>query len=240
MKVLISNIVDRYLSPKKVASTWLEATAAHLGLDHIPEISDAAHRIAHILSSNGVQDKEVAYGVAWALQKRYGTSKDRTALDKALSKCAGDYSDAIAWGQTEICQKIATDWARIAGKGFLPGKSEPAKDTSSTPSTPSSGGGGGGNCFLPGTSVSTPIGNVFIENLSDGDEVLTFDPTSGKISNRPLKATSKWFDVPEHLTIGLETGSEIRCTASHRMLTSDGFKKAGSLTPEDTLRNVEN
>jgi hypothetical protein len=182
MKKIISSVADRYLSPKRLAAAWISKTARNLGLSQIPLISDEAHRLAYTLLSGGVEDKEVAYGVAWTLQKRYGKVKDPDLLNTTVAKFAGDYSNSIAWGHTEICQKIASDWARIAGKDYLPGHGSKPPSSSS----PSSGGGGGMNnvrgCFAKGTSILMSDGSSKpIEEVKVGDTVVSYDLDKGSI-----------------------------------------------------------
>lgn len=46
-------------------------------------------------------------------------------------------------------------------------------------------------CFLPGTLISTPTGEIAVENLNIGDEVLTLDPTTGASVARSITWVGK-------------------------------------------------
>jgi len=75
------------------------------------------------------------------------------------------------------------------------------------------GGGGGGGCFPAGTKISTPQGVKNIEDLKEGDEILSFN----KDKNIEIDVIEKVFEHENNkiLKITLWGGSVIRATPNH-------------------------
>lgn len=88
-------------------------------------------------------------------------------------------------------------------------------------------------CVQEGTLISTPTGQVPVEQILDGSEVLAFDSSSGQlVSARVHRAASKV--VQEVLEI--QVGSRVlRVTAEHPILTRRGWVEAGYLTENDEV-----
>jgi hypothetical protein len=87
-------------------------------------------------------------------------------------------------------------------------------------------------CILEGSQVATPRGDVPIESLRVGDQVITRvdgTETIGKVT------WTKAAPSREHLEIALENASTLRVTDQHPIATPDGFIKAGKLTSGDTV-----
>jgi hypothetical protein len=73
--------------------------------------------------------------------------------------------------------------------------------------------------FLAGTKISTSKGEVSIESLSVGDNVLSFDPNSLKTSeDRVEKIYTKIAD--EYYFLKFDNGSELKVTAHHPIFTN--------------------
>lgn len=77
-------------------------------------------------------------------------------------------------------------------------------------------------CFVAGTSVTTPDGQVPIEELRVGDSVVT--PYGAQSIKAVLRKKSHAL-----VRLILDDGSTIRCTPDHRFLTADGWVKASNL-----------
>jgi hypothetical protein len=209
------------IDPKKVAIDW---TARR---KHPSEVI----RLARIIHKGLGIDPIPAQATAYTLYARYLSTGTRTASD-LMAKVA----QVIEVPGQPLCRFIEAKWAsddspwgKVAGTpgGGGSGDSAPA---------PAYGAG----CFLPGTEIKVPGGTVPIEDLSSGDTITVFDPDTGLTSPRKLKDTTGLLDAPKHLSLNLEGGRKILCTEAHRMLTPDGFKKAGSLSAGDALRNADN
>jgi hypothetical protein len=98
---------------------------------------------------------------------------------------------------------------------------------------PTGGGGGSGGCFIAGTPIATPAGNVLIEDISVGDQVYSYDEnnreiTIGLVDHILRSSSNSVYDV----SIG---GQTFRCTWNHPWLTTRGWVKAKYLAPGDTV-----
>ncbi|HAZ29134.1 TPA: hypothetical protein DCY43_00020 [candidate division WWE3 bacterium] len=75
-------------------------------------------------------------------------------------------------------------------------------------------GGGEPACFLAGTKVDTPSGQKNIEDLKEGDKVLSFDKTTKKVVENyvltPVVTTKTGYYL-----IKTVSGREIKVTAEH-------------------------
>ena len=92
-------------------------------------------------------------------------------------------------------------------------------------------------CFHPDTMVKTKLGPVAISELSEGDEVLSYDETTEKFVWRPI---SNVVETPsaklQKVEVELENGQIIKCTSNHKWLTENrGWVEAGKLTIDDDL-----
>jgi len=93
--------------------------------------------------------------------------------------------------------------------------------------------GGSKGCFPAGTLVSTPLGNLPIENLKEGDEVFCFD-VDGTIHTSTVNSTSKHEDHPV-VRIKHWMGV-IYTTFNHWFLREDNtFQRVGDFSDNDAL-----
>jgi hypothetical protein len=76
------------------------------------------------------------------------------------------------------------------------------------------GGGGDDGCFLANTKISTTTGQKDIEEIKDGDMVLSFDPTTRKISENTVASVIKT-TKPSYFEITTKSGRVIKATAEH-------------------------
>jgi hypothetical protein len=95
---------------------------------------------------------------------------------------------------------------------------------------------GTGNCFVAGTPIATPAGEVSIERLRAGDEVWTLRPETGEVLVRRVSAT---FATPERDIVDVRVrGSDaaLRSTPEHPFLTLDrGWVVARDLAPGEPV-----
>lgn len=81
------------------------------------------------------------------------------------------------------------------------------------------------NCFIAGTKVITKRGLINIEDVKDGDYVLTSDDTW-----QPVNYTMSREYIEDLYKIEFEYGLEpVICTANHEFLTTDGWVRADRL-----------
>jgi intein/homing endonuclease len=94
---------------------------------------------------------------------------------------------------------------------------------------------GGGKCLHPETQVTMATGDSRpISDVSAGDEVMSFDRTSGEF--KEAEVWHRW-DNPDQdlLRIETKTGRVLRCSPDHKIRTFTGWKKAGKLTISDRV-----
>jgi len=77
-------------------------------------------------------------------------------------------------------------------------------------------------CFVAGTLVSTPAGDMPIESLSPGDTVFTAMGVE-LVGDVFVRKSSNLVDVE------ISNGTRIRCTRNHPFFTDSGWREAGSL-----------
>ncbi|MBI4055801.1 MAG: Hint domain-containing protein [Elusimicrobia bacterium] len=80
---------------------------------------------------------------------------------------------------------------------------------------PSGGGGGGGGCFVAGTKVLTPNGEVAIEQIAIGDKVFSVDPDSLKLVPHKVIKLHR-HNVDEVLRVAFSNGTSLQMTPPHR------------------------
>ena len=91
-------------------------------------------------------------------------------------------------------------------------------------------------CFSVSTPILTPRGEVLIEDIQVGDEVLAFDGfnelTPCKVVNLQRKTTNQWIELSYNDTV-------IKATANHRMFTPSGeFITLDSLIGDKTQGSI--
>lgn len=88
-------------------------------------------------------------------------------------------------------------------------------------------------CVVSGTMISTPKGQVPVEQIRDGDEVIAYDNSSGQLVVAVVSGTASR-EVDEVLEI--QVGDTVlRVTAEHPIMTRRGWVKAGDLTEDDEV-----
>ncbi len=97
------------------------------------------------------------------------------------------------------------------------------------------GGGGGGGCLIPGTNISTPNGDVKIEDLKEGDIVLSYNLFKGLIEPDTVCRTLVHPSTDEYLVINGCLG----LTANHLIYVGNDIKRADELQQGDILRTLE-
>lgn len=95
--------------------------------------------------------------------------------------------------------------------------------------------GEGADCFVAGTLVATPNGDIPIEQLNPGDVIYSFDTLLEKVLISHVEHTrERWSD--DLCEISTNVGTRVRCTADHRIFTPGrGFVRAESLGQGERL-----
>lgn len=88
-------------------------------------------------------------------------------------------------------------------------------------------------CIEEGTMISTPSGQVPVEQIQDGDVVFAFDSSTEQLVEAHVQGTAQR-DVEELIEIEVE-GAVIRASLEHPFLTQRGWIKAGDLLETDEL-----
>jgi hypothetical protein len=93
---------------------------------------------------------------------------------------------------------------------------------------------GGGRCFVAGTPISTPRGDIPIDYLFVGDKVWSYDHEQGRTT---LATVSKTFvtERAETIVIKLTGDVSIRCTPRHPFYCRGEYIPAEHLKPGDVL-----
>ncbi len=89
-------------------------------------------------------------------------------------------------------------------------------------------------CFPAGTKVHTPNGIQNIEDLYEGDLVLTYNETTKQQEYKPILIKHERF-TQQMLSLELPTGEFVRVTPEHRFFCNDEWIEAGSLKAGDLL-----
>ena len=100
--------------------------------------------------------------------------------------------------------------------------------------------GDGGNilCFPKGTRVTTPSGDLAIEDFVPGDEVVAFDISQGKVVTSTVLSTRSLL-AHEFITICTSKGRSFRCTPEHRIFVPGrGYICASELVVGERLIGV--
>ncbi|MGC5746570.1 polymorphic toxin-type HINT domain-containing protein [Chryseobacterium sp. NFX27] len=89
-------------------------------------------------------------------------------------------------------------------------------------------------CFPAGTKVHTQNGLANIEDLFEGDFVLTFNEETKQQEYKPILQKHERFTL-QMLSIELPTGEFVRVTPEHRFYCNDEWIEARDLQPGDLL-----
>nr|WP_314499563.1 polymorphic toxin-type HINT domain-containing protein [uncultured Chryseobacterium sp.] len=89
-------------------------------------------------------------------------------------------------------------------------------------------------CFPAGTKVHTPDGLINIEDLDEGDLVLTFNEETKQQEYKSILVKYERF-TQQMLSLELPTGEFVRVTPEHRFFCNDEWIEAGNLEAGDLL-----
>jgi len=84
-------------------------------------------------------------------------------------------------------------------------------------------------CFLAGTKILTPKGEIPIERVTIGQKIITGTGKTHKVTATMQRKTN------EYLALTLSSGRLIMVTENHPMLTANGWLKCGDLTIGDSV-----
>lgn len=100
--------------------------------------------------------------------------------------------------------------------------------------------GRGGNCFVKNTKVATKRGDKNIQDITIGDEVVTYDHEKNILEYKRVTAIRR---SAAHGIVRLTTSSGgcIRCTGGHRIYVSGkGYIEAKNISKRDTVQILKN
>lgn len=93
-------------------------------------------------------------------------------------------------------------------------------------------------CVHPDTLITTSLGNIPINEIVEGDLVLTLNELTNKKEFKPVKKVHKNLNISsreKRLKIKFENGKELIITGNHKILTKSGWKRADELTLLDEI-----
>jgi hypothetical protein len=111
----------------------------------------------------------------------------------------------------------------IGGDGDSTGGNVGVGSSAGNPGDPPGTAGGGLRCFIAGTQISTPDGFINIEDIVDGQEVLSWDLYSNKVVTSlvgKLTTTQRL----EYYMVTFESGNSIGITNDHPLYTDNGWE----------------
>jgi intein/homing endonuclease len=117
----------------------------------------------------------------------------------------------------------------LCSEGYCSGGST-CTQSSPTSCSIDTGCGGHAGCFLAGSLVETTAGLIAIELLSDGDEVVSYDPESDTVTTEKVVRTYKTVQCGYYLINGT-----MKVTAYHPFRVGDEWIEAGDLVVGDIL-----
>ncbi len=88
------------------------------------------------------------------------------------------------------------------------------------------GGGGGGGCLIAGTRIATPQGDENVEDITEGDEVYSYNEMTGAVEVDVVDYATTHSDFAGYLLINGHLG----ITEEHPVYTTDGLLNAGDLS----------
>lgn len=90
------------------------------------------------------------------------------------------------------------------------------------------------SCFLPGTNISTPEGEVVIEEIKTGDKIQGFDPET---KEQIVGVVSESYSVvrDHYYVIKTESGKEVKTTDEHPLYV--GKETQPDKSPQDYIKN---
>ena len=102
------------------------------------------------------------------------------------------------------------------------------------------------SCFLAGTVISTPEGEVLIEDLNIGDTISTADGDTRKVVWLGKKTLSTFFTPAEHRPVLISAGAlgnglpkrDLKVMPAHAFLIGDVLVVAGQLVNGTTIRRM--
>ncbi len=100
-------------------------------------------------------------------------------------------------------------------------------------------------CFAKGTQIATPGGDVEVQDLAQGDRVLSHDGSPREVLWVGRQSFDLRVGLPEHLRlVRVQAGAlggglpkrDLVLTADHALLVGDTLMNAGMLVKDDTIR----
>jgi hypothetical protein len=101
------------------------------------------------------------------------------------------------------------------------------------------GSGGSGSCFPGDTSIMTPKGEQRIDALKRGDFVLSWNEARSEMVPRRIKRVEVHASTLP-VNVRLDSGTELRVTGNHTVLSNRGWKRVDALKSGDALHTVAN
>jgi len=227
--------------------------------DQAYNIGNLQTSLAHAIatgSTSAIAEAQQALNDAQLQAQIDGYQQQIDAQQSAVDTLQQQWDD-YKTAQDQIFSDMLSDWDQYAslleeqGKLTVDNIQKYWQDFSdwysanfSSDGTPSAGGGssGGGSgsgsgppppphgsCFTHDTPVATPHGDVWIEDIENGDRVLVWEFESMRIVE--AKAKLVVHEPAETWIIELESGREIHTTKEHPFLIDEAWRPAGDLVP---------
>ena len=95
-------------------------------------------------------------------------------------------------------------------------------------------GGASSGCLATGTKIATPDGEVSVEDIKEGDIVLSYDEQTGIVEPNIVYYTTVHSDYAGYLQIN----DRLRITANHPVYTTEGIVDAGDLSVGNVMKTI--
>ena len=167
-----------------------------------------------------------------------GNADDNTILSYVQTNAQGAWSMSVLSGYYYTFTASATGYYSKQSQPIYVPPSGGATCNfylQSRPSDGGGGGGGGGGCLAAGTMVLTPEGSIPVEDIQEGEIVLSYNEQTCAIEPNTVYYTTFHSDYDGYLFIN----DRLKITENHPVYTTEGLLDAGDLSVGNVMMTID-